>query len=106
MFLVTVSLEELSFVDRALALVKYGQETFTTWQGHAARFPDALKSNCLQPQPLPTTKFAVNTGCTGNRKPLDAALQMTVPQRETQTSAHQIKRRLAQYPTRRKETRK
>jgi hypothetical protein len=25
MFLVTVSLEELSFVDRALALVKYGQ---------------------------------------------------------------------------------
>jgi len=53
-----------------------------------------------------STKFAVITGCTGNRKPLDGALQMTVPQPDTQTRAHQIKRPLAQHPTRRKETRK
>jgi hypothetical protein len=55
-------------------------ETFSTWQGQAARFPDALKSNSLQPKLLPSTKFAVSTGCTGNQNPLDAALQMTVPQ--------------------------
>jgi hypothetical protein len=29
---------------------------------------------------LPNTKFAVNTGCTGNQNPWDAALPMTVRQ--------------------------
>lgn len=81
-------------------------ETLSTWQGQAARFPDALKSISLQPKLLPRTKFTVSTGCTGNQNPLDAPLQMTVPQPETQTRAHQIKRPVAQHPTLRKETRK
>jgi hypothetical protein len=71
-------------------------ETSSTWQGEAARFPDALKSNSLQPNKLmPSTKFAVSTRGTGNQNPVDAALQMTVPQLDTQTSAHEIKRPLA-----------
>jgi hypothetical protein len=81
-------------------------ETLSRWQGGAARFPDALKSNSLQTQLLPSTKFAVSTGCTGNQNPLDAALQMTMPQPDTQTSAHQIKHPLAQHPTLRNETHK
>jgi hypothetical protein len=81
-------------------------KTFSTWQGQSARFPDALKSNSLHPQLLPITKFAVSTGCTGSRNSLDGALQMTVPQPDTQTRPHQIERPLAEQPTHRKETRK
>jgi hypothetical protein len=54
--------------------------TFSRWQGQAARFPDALKSNSLQPKLLPSTKFAVSTGCTWSQNPFDAALQMTMPE--------------------------
>jgi len=78
----------------------------STWQGQAARFPDALKSNSLEPKLLPSTKFAVCTGCTGRQNPFDAALQMTVPEPDTQIRAHDIKRPRAQHPTLRKETRK